>query len=110
MTLISVTAVSLTVKVIDKYGNRSSDNSKNKRFLQGATKDLNVVKIHNQVRVEDEELEMNVSTKHSRRKFFRQRQCCQKLKISSDMVLSKFYPDLIGVYENIQNVEKPIFK
>ena len=108
-----MTAVSLTVKVIDKYGNQSSEISKNNRFLQGATKDLNGVKIHHQARVEDEGVELSVSTKNSRRKFFRQRQCCKKLKISSSMVLSKLYPDLIGVYENIQKegkLEKAIFK
>ena len=69
------------------------------------------MKIHNKVRVE--EVEMKVSKKKSRRNFFGQRQCCQKLKISSNMVLSKLYPDLIGVYENIQkesNLEKPIYK
>ena len=108
-----MTAVSLTVKVIDKYGKTGVlAFSKNNRFLEGATKDLKVFKINNKVRVE-EEVEMNVSTKNSRREFFGPRQCCQKLKISSNMVLSKFYPDLIGVYENIKkdhNWEKPIFK
>ena len=107
--------MSLTVKVIDKYGNWNwcSYISKNNTFLEGATKDLKVFKIKNKVRVEDQEVEMNVSPKKSRRDYFGQRQCCQKLKISSNMALSKFYPDLIGVYENIKkgrNWEKPIFK
>ena len=64
--------------------------------------------------VEDEEVELLVSSKDSgRRKHFDKKQCCQKLKISSGLFLSKFYPDLVGVYENIQkesNHKNPIFK
>ena len=64
--------------------------------------------------VEDEEVELLVSSKDSgRRKYFDKKQCCQKLKISPGLFLSKFYPDLVGVYENIQkesNHKNPIFK